>query len=124
MFKDRLRYLRTSCGYSMDDLVDQYNKRFNGKMNKSTLSRYENGLQEPMIYVAKNLAELFDVSVDFLTRDSEEKPTTVSSDGLDPLDKQLMDFVSTLTVDQKEFLLAQLQTMNRKKKENQSSPDR
>lgn len=96
MFKDRLRYLRTSCGYSMDDLVDQYNKRFNGKMNKSTLSRYENGLQEPMIYVAKNLAELFDVSVDFLTRDSEEKPTTVSDDGLSDVKRSVIEKIKVM----------------------------
>jgi transcriptional regulator with XRE-family HTH domain len=115
MFKDRLRYLRTSCGYSMDDLVDQYNKRFNGKMNKSTLSRYENGLQEPMIYVAKNLAELFDVSVDFLTRDSEEKPTTVSSDGLDPEHMELLKSLSKADLD---IVLSVARQM--KQRENQS----
>ena len=42
---------------------------------------------------------------------------------LDPLDKRLMDFVSTLTVDQKEFLLAQLQTMIQLKKEIPPSQD-
>ena len=115
MLKDRLRYLRTSCGYSMDDLVDQYNKRFNGKMNKSTLSRYENGLQEPMIYVAKNLAELFDVSVDFLTRDSEEKHTTVSDDGLDPEHMELLKSLSKADLD---IVLSVARQM--KQRENQS----
>ena len=67
MFKDNLKELRKSNGYSMDELCKLYNKRFNGKMNKSTLSRYENGLQEPMFTVVKNLSELFGVSVDELT---------------------------------------------------------
>ena len=105
MFKDRLRELRTSCGYSMDDLVEQYNKRFNGKMNKSTLSRYENGLQEPMIYVAKNLSELFGVSVDFLTGNSEEKPTTVSDDGLSEDAKRIAKKASLLSEEARQKVL-------------------
>lgn len=34
--------------------------------NKSTISRYENGLQEPIITVVSNFARLFDVSSDYL----------------------------------------------------------
>ena len=51
-----LKQLRESNGYSMDKLVELYNIRFNGKMNKSTLSRYENELQEPMYTVIVNLS--------------------------------------------------------------------
>lgn len=67
MFKDELKRLRKIKGYSMDELAEAYNRKFNGKLNKSTISRYENGLQEPMLYVVKNLAELFDVSIDELS---------------------------------------------------------
>ncbi|MEG2813485.1 MAG: S24 family peptidase, partial [Oscillospiraceae bacterium] len=44
-------------------------KKFNGKLNKSTLSRYENNLQEPMLTVVRNLAEILDVDINFLTDD-------------------------------------------------------
>lgn len=67
MFSKRLRELRESNHYSMDKVIDLYNEKFNGKMNKSTLSRYENGLQEPIYTVVVNLAELFGVSVDYLS---------------------------------------------------------
>lgn len=67
MFGKRLRELRERNDYSMDKVIELYNTKFNGKMNKSTLSRYENGLQEPMYTVVVNLAELFGVSVDYLS---------------------------------------------------------
>lgn len=72
MFSSKLRELRNSNGYSMDKLVDIYNKEFNGKMNKSTLSRYENGLQEPIYTVVVNLAKLFNVSIDYLSADDDK----------------------------------------------------
>ena len=59
MFSKRLRELRDSHNLSMDKLVELYNKRFNAKMNKSTLSRYENGTQDPIYTVVVNLAKLF-----------------------------------------------------------------
>ena len=43
-------------------------------MNKSTLSRYENGLQEPMYSTASNLAKLFGVSVDELVNEDLSFP--------------------------------------------------
>lgn len=64
MFPENLKRLRTEHDYTMDQLSDIYNKRFQGKMNKSTISRYENGLQEPLYTVVKNFAELFNVSID------------------------------------------------------------
>jgi len=67
VFGKRLKELRERNNFSMDRLVDIYNMKFNGKMNKSTLSRYENNLQEPMYTVVVNLAEIFGVSVDYLS---------------------------------------------------------
>ena len=67
MFGKRLKELRERNKFSMDKVIELYNERFNGKMNKSTLSRYENGLQEPIYTVVVNLAELFNVSVDYLS---------------------------------------------------------
>lgn len=61
MFKDRLKELRLKQGYTMDEMCKKYNKMFNAKMNKSTLSRYENGLQEPRYIVLNNLSEFFGV---------------------------------------------------------------
>ena len=73
MFNERLKELRTQKGYSMDRLVELYNAKYDAKMNKSTLSRYENGLQEPIYTVVVNLANFFDVSVDYLSGGPEEE---------------------------------------------------
>ena len=67
MFNNRLKELRLLHNYTMDDLAKIYNERFNGKLNKSTISRYENGLQEPLLTVVKNFATLFGVSLDYMT---------------------------------------------------------
>lgn len=74
MFKNSLRQLRESKGYSMEELAKLYNITYNAKMNKSTLSRYENGLQEPMYSTASNLAKLFGVSVDELVNEDLSFP--------------------------------------------------
>ena len=71
MFGDKLRNLRKSNGYSMDKLAELYNKKFDGKLNKSTISRYENGLQEPIFTSVKNFAELFNVTTDYLTSSTD-----------------------------------------------------
>lgn len=78
-----LKQLRESNGYSMDKLVELYNIKFNGKMNKSTLSRYENELQEPMLTVIVNLAKFFNVTVDYLS-------------GNDCMDKEDAEFIKSL----------------------------
>lgn len=80
MFKDKLRELRENNGYSMDKLAEVYNKKFNGKLNKSTISRYENGLQEPIYTVVYNFAKLFQITVDEMidkTPTVENKPSGI-----------------------------------------------
>ncbi len=84
MFSKRLRQLRENNGYSMDMLTEIYNNRFNGKMNKSTLSRYENGLQEPIYTVVVNLSKLFNVSVDYLTCATSNNNNTIENKPEEP----------------------------------------
>lgn len=76
MFSKRLKMLRERHSMSMDRLVELYNKKYSAKMNKSTLSRYENGLQDPIYTQVVNLADFFGVSIDYITcnSDNENKP--------------------------------------------------
>lgn len=95
-----LKQLRESNGYSMDKLVELYNIKFNGKMNKSTLSRYENELQEPMFTVIVNLAKLFNVTVDYLS-------------GNDCMDKEDSEAIKSLGyIHRKEELSPELEALN------------
>lgn len=66
MFGNKLKEARINKDWTLDELANAYNKRYDGKLNKSTLSRYEHGLQEPMITVVQRLASVLDVTVDFL----------------------------------------------------------
>ena len=71
-FGDRLRELRTERSLTMDQFCDQYNAKMGAKLNKSTVSRYENGTQEPMLTTVASFAEFFGVSPTYLIGDSSE----------------------------------------------------
>lgn len=60
-FGRKLREYRESSNLTVEEFCKQFNVRFDGRMNKSTVSRYENGLQEPMISTVKKIATFFSV---------------------------------------------------------------
>lgn len=60
-FGRTFRQLREAAGLTVEEFCKQYNSRFDGRMNKSTVSRYENNLQEPMISTVKKVAIFFSV---------------------------------------------------------------
>lgn len=66
IFGNRLKQLRIENNYTMDELTDLYNEKFNGKLNKGAISRYENNLQEPKFTTANNFSKLFSVSISWL----------------------------------------------------------
>ena len=67
MFGVRLKEIRKENGLTLEELAEKYNRMFNTKLNKSTLSMYENDKQEPLMSVARNLAIVLNTSVDYLT---------------------------------------------------------
>lgn len=80
-FGERLKELRTDNNYSGEALSERYNDKFGGNLNKGTLSKYENGLQEPLFTTVVNLAELFNVRLGYLTGKDDNK-----YDGVDKLE--------------------------------------
>lgn len=64
-------------------------------------------VDQPFLF--KNEKGLLDI--DLYAATETEKPTPVSEDGLDELDRQLVELMKALTPDQKELLLAQLLTL-------------
>ena len=75
MFGDQLKKARTAKGYTLEQLANIYNREFDGKLSKGTLSKYENNKQEPMISVVNNLSVVLDVTTDFLLSKNEVKNT-------------------------------------------------
>jgi transcriptional regulator with XRE-family HTH domain len=66
LFGKNLRNARLERGYTLEYLANIYNTAFDGGLSKGTLSKYENGKQEPMISVVANLAKILNVSDDYL----------------------------------------------------------
>lgn len=62
-FSKKIKELRTSKGYSMDYFCQLFNEKYKANLNKSTVSRYENMSQEPMISTIKNIADFYGVEV-------------------------------------------------------------
>ena len=79
-FGERLRGLRSERGLSMDALCDQFNKTQSQiRLNKSTVSRYEKGTQEPLLSTVAAIAEFFGVSPVYLIGDSDDRNCMASN---------------------------------------------
>ena len=79
-FGSKLSEIRKEKHLTLEQLAQMYNDRFNGGLNKGTLSKYENGKQEPFSSVIANLAMLLNVSVDYLMDwENEEHDNCFSS---------------------------------------------
>ena len=98
MFSENLKIARKRKDYTLEQLANEYNKRFGGGLSKGTLSKYENNKQEPMITVVINLAELLDVSVDFLTNSTLDNTYKLISDELG-LSKKSIEIIKSLNAD-------------------------
>lgn len=62
----KIKKLREEKGLSMDLLAYDISIRCHTKIDKSMISRWESGENEPSLERAKALSEYFDVSVDYL----------------------------------------------------------
>lgn len=65
-FGERLKELREERGLSMDMLVYDLNHKFDIEINKSNISRWENGTVDPTLTNARCLSLYFDVSLDYM----------------------------------------------------------
>lgn len=65
---EKIKELRTERDISMDMLVADMNQRYelSKPLNKSMISRWEKGENEPTLENAKYLSMYFDVSLDYL----------------------------------------------------------
>lgn len=60
IFSERLKALRREKGISAEELACDL------EINKSTISRYENGKTEPYLPIVLKIAQYFDVSLDWI----------------------------------------------------------
>lgn len=74
---ERIKQLRKEKGWSQDELAQQISS------DARQISRYENGKITPSAEALVKLAEVFDVSIDYLMVDqAPRRPLRVEDDGL------------------------------------------
>jgi len=73
-FSERMRELRKEKGISLEKLAEMMGT------TKATLSRYENSKRIPNIEFVKELAKIFDVSVDYLLGRTDVRNTFIPDD--------------------------------------------
>lgn len=102
----RLKELRAKKNLYQKDIATMLG------IDRTTYAKYETGDSEPNLETLLKLSEIFEVSTDYLLgREQKEKLPTVTDEELDVQDRRLLDLMKELTVDQKDFLLAQLLTL-------------
>lgn len=109
-FGERLRAIRKERGYSMDQLCDSFNKFQNSiRLNKSTISRYENGTQEPMLSTVAALAKFFNISAMYLTGESDvkhsDKESSMSFTSITDEEKMLLELFRRVPADSQQLVL-------------------
>ena len=72
MFKDELKALRISKGYTQEDLAVKLG------IAKSTVSMYENGKREPDLEMLENIADFFNVDMNRLTSKYQSNKITIT----------------------------------------------
>lgn len=78
-FGVRLRQLRVERGLSMDVFCERYNSQMGQRLSKSTVSRWENNTQEPMVSTIASVASFFGVSPLWLMGESDDRACSASN---------------------------------------------
>lgn len=66
-FRDRLRYLRETKGLTQGDLALIISQKTGEICARTSVSKWENGKHDPSPLYLETLAEIFGVSIDYLT---------------------------------------------------------
>ena len=112
----RIKSLRKERGYkTQEELAAALRNNYNLKTDRAMVGKWEIGYQAPEMYTIKCLADLLGTTMDYLSGDEANQPTTVSSDGLDPEHMELLKSLSKADLD---IVLSVARQM--KQRENQS----
>lgn len=67
-FKDRFAQLRKDSGLTQEQVAERLG------VSKGTIGNYETGFREPNLPMLENIADFFNVDIDYLLGHSNEKP--------------------------------------------------
>ena len=104
--KNRLRQLRKERNLTLEEMAKIINS------NRGSLSRYELGEVELKQELAKQIADFFDVSIDYLLGYSDNrKPKADTKSGIDDFAYALYGETKDLTDEQKQDILDMVKKM-------------
>lgn len=75
----KLKSLRIKRGLSQEELADKLNETFGSTINKSMISKWENGLGEPSLENARLLALFFNITLDELLGINRDRQTIATN---------------------------------------------
>lgn len=79
-FADKIKQLRNSKNMSLEQLSVEFSRKYDSKISKSSISRWENNQAKPDIDDANIYADFFSVSLDWLMdRQTPEKIETIAA---------------------------------------------
>lgn len=79
IFGKKLKELRKAKGLTQQELVDTVNSKYGTAINRTTISKWENGTQEAGMSFVLIFADFFGVSLDYINGD--EKKSAPASAG-------------------------------------------
>ena len=100
-FPRSLKALRDEREMSQDELATAMNTRYGTKLNRPTISRWENGLQEASMHHVRLIAEYFNVSLDAINGQEPLQPSMQP----DPRDAEFACLFANLPEDKKAFII-------------------
>lgn len=74
IFGKKLKELRKAKGLTQQELVDTVNSKYGTAINRTTISKWENGTQEAGMSFVLIFADFFGVSLDYINGDEKKAP--------------------------------------------------
>lgn len=109
IFGERLKKLRKENGLTQSELVEKVNEKYGTAINRTTISKWENGTQEASMSFVVALANFFQVSLDYINgAEDENKKTTAEAEAKE---NRIIDMYSRLNPQNQALLDSLLESM-------------
>ena len=77
---ENIKYYRNISGYTQETLTKTLRNKYNLRVTRPTISRWESGEQTPSIYYLKCLSEVFNISLDTLCNINNNEIKVIAAD--------------------------------------------
>lgn len=96
MLGDKIREERKRMGLTQTELAAKLRQRYGIKADRVTVSKWETGFQTPTIHAIKYLAEIFNVSIDYLNGVKAKPKSIFDYDNIMPIETHRIPLLGTV----------------------------